>query len=188
MEALVRALSELYLMTARAGEASEDRKAVVALYARKLRDFPADIALAAIANYRGKFFPAFEELRELVIADDRLKVRRQKREALRAYLAGEQVSEGVKNPVTDAQIERMEAYARSLKAPAEMTGADDETIDRLAAFDAAMEETNAERKANRQEAIPYKRGNSFKSVEQIKRESEVLKKFARRSGFKAPAA
>jgi len=108
MESLVRALSELYLTTARAGEGSEDRKAVVALYARKLRDYPADIALDAVTHCRSKFFPAFEELREAVLTDKRFAVRRQKMRALELFVNGEPVSEH--KPPTEEQIARMRAH------------------------------------------------------------------------------
>ncbi len=86
MEALVVALSELYLTTARAKEVDDDLKAVVALYSRKLRDYPGDIACDVVEKYAGKFFPAFADLRDAIISDSRFVERRARLIALEEYI------------------------------------------------------------------------------------------------------
>lgn len=132
MEDLVKALSELYLMSARAGETSEDRRAVVALYARKLRDYPDDVALDAVTGYRGKFFPTFEELRTIIGNDRRVSVRLQKQAALKAFLNGEDTTKGP--PPTPEQIERNAQWVSETRGdkPQPLS---QEKLDRLAEVD-----------------------------------------------------
>lgn len=60
---ITKALSELYLVTARPSEGAVDRTAMLAVLTEKLLAYPTDLVLAAIANYRGKFFPTLEDLR-----------------------------------------------------------------------------------------------------------------------------
>lgn len=150
MEALVIELSERYLASGRQAETGDDRKALIALYARKLRDYPADVALDAVRGWRGKFFPAFEELRDIILADRRLHVRRQKQSALRAYFDGSDEPQG--DPVTRAQIERNARWAASAKgqAPAPLT---QEKRDRLAEVDRVHGDAAKARPRQKTEAV-----------------------------------
>lgn len=86
MEDLVVALGELYIASAKAKETAEDMQGLIALYARNLRDYPGDIALDIVAKWRGKFFPALNELRDKIEDDTRLMKRRIHIKALRAFL------------------------------------------------------------------------------------------------------
>ena len=127
----MKALSELYLLSARAPE-GEDRKAVIALYARRLRDYPGDVALDAVRNYRGNFFPAFDELRKIIEADRRIAERKARGDALREFLRGEEEKPFSGNRPTAEHIKKnWEAF----KGPEAQQSYSQETLDRLAEVD-----------------------------------------------------
>lgn len=134
MEALARVLGELYLRTARRAEESIDRQAVVMLYARELMAYPRDIALDAIRRYRGKFFPALDELREPIERDARLLERRQRIAALKAFVASwGMVPPKSANPPTETQRAKVRAWLADAKgeAPAQLTDAEREALERV---------------------------------------------------------
>ena len=112
---LAKALSELYLRTARRAEDTEDRQALVKLYARELSRYPGDLAVCEIEKYRGTFFPALDELRGPLEKSDRLLKRRRLASALRAFLAGE--TERRKGPPpSDAQHAKVREWIERNKA------------------------------------------------------------------------
>lgn len=113
MEALARAVSELYLLCARANERDEDRVAVVTLYAEKLRQWPGDLAIDAIRGWRGKFFPALPELEQHITGDSRLRERRLRMQALKAF-----VKNGGETPykISDEERSRIEGGFDKLKS------------------------------------------------------------------------
>ena len=128
---LVKALSELYLLSARAPE-GEDRKAVIALYAKRLQDYPGDVALDAVRNYRGNFFPAYDELRKLIEADRRIAERKARGDALREFLRDDEEKPFSGNRPTAEHIKRnWEAFS----GPEAEQQFSRETLGRLAEVD-----------------------------------------------------
>lgn len=87
-EQLARALSELYLATARAQEGGEDRQAVITLYTRELRAYPGDIVLAHLRGWRGTFFPALTDLKTAIETDDTRRDRILRIQAIREHITG----------------------------------------------------------------------------------------------------
>lgn len=127
------ALGELYIRTARRGEGETDKEALFRIYARDLAAYPGDVTLSAITGYRGTFFPALGELQEIIERDSRIRERRLRLEAFRAFLTGE--PEKPKGPPPTAeQIERNAQWAREMSGnkPAPIS---QEKLDRLAEVD-----------------------------------------------------
>ena len=89
-ERLVTLLAELYLKTGRRNETDADREALFRVYARDLQTYPGDVVQDAIRGYRGKYFPAFDELRQSVESDRRIFERRQRLRAIVDFLDGRQ--------------------------------------------------------------------------------------------------
>lgn len=136
LEKLMAELSKLYVRTARRAEGDQDRETLVKLYAVELSKLPGDLALAQIAAYRGTFFPALDELRVPIERSDRLKTRKQKLEALRRAVDGD-------NPQTERIIsdeeraviaERFRRLSASLRPPQENPFPPD-VLERLAEID-----------------------------------------------------
>ena len=118
-EALVRALMELYMVTARRAEDVQDRNGLIALYARELRSYPGDVALAAIAGYRGKFFPALSELQDAIARDTRLVGRRNVIRAFREFLVSDEPRE---REICQEERERVRAGFSDLLAKLKQAG------------------------------------------------------------------
>lgn len=112
MHDLVRSLGELYIASAKARDAAEDMQAQIALYAKRLREYPADIALDAINGWRGKFFPSLNELRDKIEDDTRLMRRRIYIKALRRFL--DKADNPPKPPPTKEQRAKISAGFESL--------------------------------------------------------------------------
>jgi|GEM_PF-4737984 len=113
---IIAALGELYMVSVKRAEQSEDRKATFLLYTRELRKFPGDIVLKGIHSSTGKFFPALNELIQVITADRLLRVRRQLIDAVRTCLENWDKPKRVCNPVTKQQIRRMEALVHGNRA------------------------------------------------------------------------
>ena len=103
---LVKLLGELYLKTARRSEEDFDRDALFSLYGRALSAYPGDVVRDAINGYRGKFFPALVELQDEISTDRRIRERRLRIEALRAFLNGDQGEKPIKR-CTPEQLEQI---------------------------------------------------------------------------------
>lgn len=101
---LVRTLGELYLHTVRRAEQSEDRKGLIALYTRELMAFPGDLALSAIRDYRGTFFPALEDLRRPIEQSSKLIARRNVVRALREFLESDEEPDRELSPEERAKV------------------------------------------------------------------------------------
>lgn len=167
MEALARVLGELYLRTARRAEESIDRQAVVMLYARELTAYPRDIALDAIRRYRGKFFPALDELREPIERDARLIERRQRIAALKGLVENwRKPSMKKRGPITDDQKRRMTELIDELSDQANKTKP--HTDGDLAALD-RVDQVFGKSAINPR--------NPFKSIDAIRREDAMLERY-----------
>lgn len=131
-EALTRALSELYLRTARRAEEKIDRQAIIKLYARELSAYPGDIALDGIRRYRGTFFPALDELRGPIEGDARMADRRLRIGALEGFVSSWGVTPPKpKNPPSEAQRAAVRAWLNEGKEPAPLSDADREALARV---------------------------------------------------------
>ena len=116
LQTLVDALGDLYAITARRREGSEDRQAVVLLTANAVQPYPWDLALAAIRGWRGIYFPTAEELRRKIEADRDYRVRCAKVRALEDFLHAPERPAGP--PPTDEQREELRGFAERLKTTA----------------------------------------------------------------------
>ena len=94
-------LGALDLKTGKARPTDEDFAARLAIYARDMMAYPADIAGNAIRTWRGTFFPSWHELASAIESDRRLRDRRLRIAALEAFLT----SPPTKPPMTPAERE-----------------------------------------------------------------------------------
>ena len=62
---LERLIAELSVITAKRQDDEFTEALRVTAYARRLADYPADVVTDVLTNWRGKFFPTFEELRRV---------------------------------------------------------------------------------------------------------------------------
>jgi hypothetical protein len=119
---ILEAIGELMLRTRTRNDDSEDRQAVLGLYARALGDYPGDIALAAIGGYRGIFFPALDEIRSAIEASPALGRRRRTAEAIERFLS--QPAASPKQRITRRQLDDLRArYGFQAGAAARMLSA-----------------------------------------------------------------
>ena len=116
-ERLIGLLGELNLKTIPRAEDGDDREGRFRLYARELQAFPGDVVRDCLRNWPDKFFPAWTELRDAIAGDRRIKERRQRVDALRKFLNGEQGGEPLGPPPTDQQIQRMRDHFAPDKPP-----------------------------------------------------------------------
>ena len=58
-------IAELSVVTAKRQDDEMTEALRVSVYAKKLSDYPADVVTDVLTNWRGKFFPTFEELRRV---------------------------------------------------------------------------------------------------------------------------
>lgn len=86
LDRLIVEIGELYYRTRREKETDASKEVVIALYARELHKLPADITIEAIQNFRGVFFPALDVIRVPIETDVRLRERKARAKALRAFL------------------------------------------------------------------------------------------------------
>jgi len=117
---LVGALSELYHTTARRPEDPEDGAAMMVLTARALEGYPGDIALGAIKNWRGIYFPVAEELRRRIEAMPAFRDRAAKIRALREFLDGG--PSGAPRDIPAAERARVSEGFRKLRAEIDARG------------------------------------------------------------------
>lgn len=120
-EAALGLLSQLYLKTVRAGTTDEDFRARIAIYARELERYPADIAKDAINGWRGQFFPTWGELAMSIEADRRIAQRRRVVDALEEFLVPKAEPVKTGKPVDDEFIEKMRAKYRRAETEQEAT-------------------------------------------------------------------
>lgn len=162
------------MKTVSAKAAETDLDLTLEIYLHELQNFPGDVVRDALRRWAGKFFPAWAELREILLSDPRIKARTQRINALSAFLNGRQEQQPERIPPTQAQIDRNAAYAKRLSGLAETTFYDAEKLARLAAVD----EAHGERAK-----AP---GDKFKSIGTLQRENGLLEKFASDHGLKTP--
>ena len=60
---ITKAISGLYMVTARRSEETDDRIGLIETTSRMLARLPCDLVLKAIDDYRGVFFPKLDEIR-----------------------------------------------------------------------------------------------------------------------------
>lgn len=132
--ALRRELVALHAITPSAKKGETDLELMLEIYVKKLQDFPGDVARDALQNWSGSFFPSWPELRDVIASDWRIRERRQRLDALRAFLNNEQDEKPSGPAPTPEQIARNEAYVREARGdnPAALS---QEKLERLAEVD-----------------------------------------------------
>jgi len=125
-EEIYPALGRLYIVSAKPNEQSEDFKAKFRFYACELENYPGDIVLNAIEEHRGKYFPALNELLDVITSDRRLRARRQQFDALNTCLENWDKSKRECKPVTLEQMQRMDAFVHGHRAAECSTNAQDD--------------------------------------------------------------
>lgn len=140
-------LGELYLKTARRTERDDDKEGLFRLYARELARYPGDLLANYINNYRGTFFPVLAEIQNAMERDWRFAERRRRREALCAFLGGEQCDEPRRSRPTTEQIRRNERYFSADREPKSIVPLSDEKLAALEKID-RMPAQIAHRKKN----------------------------------------
>ena len=167
-------LLALHVKTVRANNGDMDLELTLEVYLAELKAYPGDVVRDVLRNWPGKFFPAWAELKDAITQDRRIRERRQRIEALGAFLDGRQPDEPERKPPTTAQIERNAVYVKRLAGLGPGTHFDEDKLARLAAVD---------------ELPPEKvqaPGREFKTIETLRRENGLLEKFAKERGLTVP--